>query len=246
VEYFARYGIHATICTPEELEFRNGQMTAAGRPVDFVYKRVLTTELMRRYGLNHPLIPALRAGAICMVNPFNCKLLHKKASFAVVSDERNAHLFSVEEQQAIRAHIPWTRMVVDRRTLDPQGAPIDLLSWASDHKDELVLKPNDEYGGKGVLIGWETDQATWDATLRQAQTEPSIVQARAEIAYEDFPRLADDGQVEIAPRLVDCDPFLYHGDLVGACLTRLSTVTLLNVTAGGGSAAPAFVIDERK
>ena len=93
VAYFARYGIHATICTPDELEFRNGQMVAAGRQVDFVYKRVLTTELLQRYGLKHPLFDAVRAGAICMVNPFNCKLLHKKASFAVASDERNAYLF---------------------------------------------------------------------------------------------------------------------------------------------------------
>lgn len=245
VDYLARYGIKTTICTPEELEFHNGRMVAAGRPVDFIYKRVLTSELLRRYGLDHPLIPALRAGAICMVNPFNCKLLHKKASFAVVSDERNAHLFTAEEQAAIRQHIPWTRLVEERHTVDPQGRPIDLLPWVAAHKDELVLKPNDEYGGKGVIIGWETDQAAWDAALRGALQEPSIVQTRAAIAYEEFPRLNEQGQVEIGPRLVDCDPFLYHGDLVGACLTRLSTVTLLNVTAGGGSAAPAFIVDAK-
>jgi hypothetical protein len=245
VAYLARYGIHATICTPDDLDFHDGQMFAAGRPVDFIYKRVLTTELLQRYGLNHPLIPALAAGAICMVNPFNCKLLHKKASFAVASDERNAYLFTPEEQAAIAEHIPWSRMVADRRTLDPAGESVDLLDWASSHRDQLVLKPNDEYGGKGVLIGWETDQHAWDAMLRQGLHEPTIVQARAVIAYEDFPRMTDTGAVEIGPRLVDCDPFLFHGDFVGACLTRLSTVTLLNVTAGGGSTAPAFLIDEK-
>lgn len=245
VDYFARYGIRATICTPDDVDFHNGQVYAAGRPVDFVYKRVLISELMERYGLNHPLIPAVRAGAVCMVNPFNCKLLHKKASFAVVSDERNAHLFTRDERAAIQAHIPWTRTIEERVTLGPEGEQIDLLEWASNHKDNLVLKPNDDYGGKGVLIGWETDQTPWDAALRQGLTEPSIVQARAIIAYEDFPRLTDQGTVEIAPRLVDCDPFLYHGDTVGACLTRLSTVTLLNVTAGGGSTAPAFIIDAK-
>lgn len=245
VEYFARYGIRATICTPDEIDFHNDQVYAAGRPVDFVYKRVLTTELLERYGLNHPLIPALRARAVCMANPFNCKLLHKKASFAVVSDERNAHLFTPDERAAIQAHIPWTRLVEERRTLGPEGERIDLLDWASHHRDVLVFKPNDEYGGKGVLIGWETDQATWDAALRQGLSEPSIVQARAAIAYEDFPRMAEQGTVEIGPRLVDCDPFLYHGDTVGACLTRLSTVTLLNVTAGGGSTAPAFIVDAK-
>jgi hypothetical protein len=245
VAYFARYGIEATLCTPDELDFRNGQMFAAGRPVDFIYKRVLTTELLQRYGLDHPLVEALRAGAICMVNPFNCKLLHKKASFALVSDERNAHLFSAREQEAIRQHIPWTRIVENRRTLDPTGATIDLLTYAGNHKDELVLKPNDEYGGKGVLIGWECDGATWESALRAALDEPSIIQARAVIAYEDFPSIDEQGEVEISQRLVDCDPFLFHGESVGACLTRLSTVTLLNVTAGGGSVLPSFWVDAK-
>jgi hypothetical protein len=178
-----------------------------------------------------------------MVNPFNCKLLHKKASFAVVSDERNAHLFTGREQAAIRQHIPWTRLVEDRVTIDPNGARIDLVEYAATHKDELVLKPNDEYGGKGVIIGWETDAAGWEEALRQALAEPSIVQARAAIAYEQFPAIDEQGKVEFGERLVDCDPFLFHGDLVGACLTRLSTVTLLNVTAGGGSVLPAFLVD---
>lgn len=55
---------------------------------------MLSTELLERYGLNHPIIHALADGKICMMNPFRCKLLHKKASFAVVSDERNQHFFT--------------------------------------------------------------------------------------------------------------------------------------------------------
>ncbi len=109
VDYFARYGIRVSICTPDELDFHNGQMFAAGRPVDFIYKRVLISELLQHYGIAHPIVAALHAGAICMVNPFSCKLLHKKASFALVSDERHAHLFTPQEQAAIHQHIPWTR-----------------------------------------------------------------------------------------------------------------------------------------
>lgn len=241
-EYFARYGIKSIICDPDEMEFRNGQMYAAGQPVDFVYKRVLASELVQKYGLNHPIIDAVRAGAVCMANPFNCKLLHKKASFAFASDERNAYLFTAEEQDAIRQHIPWTRMVEERKTIGPDGLTLDLVPWISANKEQLVLKPNDEYGGKGVLIGWETEQAVWDSALQTALHEPSIVQVRATIAYEDFPRIDEQGKVDISRRLVDCDPFLFHGNSVGGCLTRLSTVTLLNVTAGGGSTAPAFLL----
>jgi hypothetical protein len=245
VRYFARYGITVTICAPDEMEFSNGVLYANGRAVDFVYKRVLTTELLQRYRLDHPIVDALRAGAICMANPFACKLVHKKASFAVASDERNAYLFNPIEQEAIRQHIPWTRIVEDRQTLAPNGDSIDLLPWASEQKNELVLKPNDEYGGKGVLIGWECEQREWDAALQAALIDPAIIQARALIAYEEFPTLMPGGAVDVSSRLVDSDPFIFNGDTIDGCLVRLSKVTLLNVTAGGGSVVPAFIVDKK-
>ena len=245
VDYFARYGITVTLCDPNDMEFRGGTLYAGGRPVDYVYKRVLTTELLQRFGIEHPIVDALRAGAICMANPFACKLVHKKASFAVASDERNAYLFTPEEQEAIRQHIPWTRVLADRTSVAPDGTTIDLLPWASANKQDLVLKPNDEYGGKGVLIGWETEQAEWDAALRAALSEPAIVQARATIAYEDFPSLTPAGAVDVSRRLVDSDPFIFNGDTIDGCLVRLSKVTLLNVTAGGGSVVPAYIVDAR-
>jgi hypothetical protein len=245
VDYFAQNSINALICTPDELEFRNGQMFANGTSVDFVYKRVLTSELLQRYGLNHPIVKALEMDAICMMNPFTCKLLHKKASFAVATDERNAHLLTPEERQTILAHVPWTRIIEDRRTLDVGGNPIDLLSWTSQNRDHLVIKPNDEYGGKGVIIGWETPQDAWDAALQDALDHPAIVQERAVIAYEDFPTIDGEGKLVIAQRLVDCDPFLFNGQSVTGCLTRLSSVTLLNVTAGGGSIVPVFVVEKQ-
>ena len=244
-EQFAENGIAAVICAPEEMEFRRGQLYAAGTPVDFVYKRVLVSELLLRYGLDHPIIDALRAGAVCVVNPFSCKLLHKKASFAMVSDERNAHLLTAAERQAMRAHIPWTRSVEERTTLDPAGNPIDLLPWASANRERLVLKPNDEYGGKGVQIGWETEQSAWDAALTDGVSEPTVVQERVQIAYEEFPALTAGGAVTIDRRLVDSDPFLFQGERVHGCLCRLSSETLLNVTAGGGSIVPVYVVEEK-
>ena len=245
VEYFVENGITAVVCDPDDMEFRNGQLYAAGTPVDFVYKRVLVSELLLRYGLDHPIIDALHARAACLVNPFSCKLLHKKASLAVASDERNAHLLTVAERQAVQAHIPWTRTVEERTTLDPAGNPIDLMPWASANREGLVLKPNDEYGGKGVLIGWETEQSPWDTALADAVNEPTVVQERVQIAYEEFPALTADGAVTIDQRLVDSDPFLFRGQRVHGCLCRLSSETLLNVTAGGGSIVPVFVVEEK-
>jgi hypothetical protein len=54
-----------------------------------------------------------------------------------------------------------------------------------------------------------------------------------------------DGRVEIYDRMIDTNPFIWYGSFVEGCLTRLSTADLLNVTAGGGSLVPSFVVDKR-
>jgi uncharacterized circularly permuted ATP-grasp superfamily protein len=110
----------------------------------------------------------------------------------------------------------------------------------SSRKDKFVLKPNDEYGGKGIVLGWETEQSEWDAALKTALAEPYVVQQRVRIPSEPYPSLVE-GRVQIYNRLTDTNPFIWYGDYVSGCLTRLSTVELLNVTAGGGSVVPTLL-----
>ena len=93
-EYFTAVGIEAVIADPRELELRGGRLYGPGGRVDLVYKRVLLAELVERCGADTPLLQAVATRAVCMVNPPRCKVLHKKASLAVLSDERNQSLFT--------------------------------------------------------------------------------------------------------------------------------------------------------
>lgn len=242
-EYLEAMGVRCIVADVRDCELVNGRLTAAGTPIDLIYKRVLIHELVERMGLEHPIVRAVVSGAVCMVNPFRCKILHKKASLAVLSDERNAGLFSGRERQVIAEHVPWTRVVEERTTLYRQAA-IDLLPWMAERRDRLVLKPNDDYGGAGIVLGWEVDQDTWNAAIRKAQSEPFIVQERIGLPSESFPSWAD-GSLVFADRIVDTAPFVFQGAYADGCLTRVSTATLVNVTAGGGSTVPTFVVEKR-
>lgn len=237
-------GIRGVVADVRECELIGGRLVAAGTPIDLIYKRVLIHELVGREGMEHPIVRAVRSGAVCMVNPFRCKILHKKASLAVLSDERNAGLFSAREQRAIAEHVPWTRMV-EERTTTWQGERIDLLPWMARHRERLVLKPNDDYGGAGIVLGWEVDDQAWDAAVRKATAQPFIVQERIPLPSESFPSWAD-GALLYADRIVDTAPFVFQGAYADACLTRVSTATLVNVTAGGGSTVPTFVVEKRE
>ena len=242
-EFFESAGFPAVICTPQELDFSDKRLSVNGLEIDIVYKRLLVNEYLPIIAEYPALLHAYRARAICMVNSFRSKLIHKKALFAVLTDERRGALFSAAEQEAIRAHVPWTRIVKDERS-DYHAEKIDLLEFVRKNSERLVLKPNDDYGGHGITIGWNTDQSTWDTAIEEAlENGDYLVQERVPTARETFPALTADGRVEFAEQLVDLDPLLFNGK-VGSAFTRLSYTELANVSSGGGM-VPTYIVSEK-
>lgn len=242
-EYFEAAGFPSVICTPQELEFKHNRLSYAGQEIDIVYKRLLVNEYLPVMNDYPALLEAYSAGAICMVNSFRSKLIHKKALFAVLTDRRHAHLFSNAELDAIRSHVPWTRIVRDERS-DYHEEKIELLEYIRNNNERLVLKPNDDYGGHGITIGWNADAGTWDTAIEEALADGDyLVQERVPTARETFPALTADGRIEFAEQLVDLDPLLFNGK-VGSAFTRLSATELANVTSGGGM-VPTFIISQK-
>ena len=242
-EFFEQNGYSAIISSPQELEFSNGRLRKNGFEIDIVYKRLLLNEYLPIM-LDYPaLLNAYRARAVCMVNSFRSKLIHKKALFAVLTDKRREDLFTTTEQLTIAAHVPWTRNVKDEQT-DYFGKTIDLLEFASRNRDKLVLKPNDDYGGHGITIGWNTNETQWNEALQAALADGDyLLQERVPTARETFPALTEDGKIEFAEQLVDLDPLLFNGK-VGSAFTRLSFSELANVTSGGGM-VPTYIVKEK-
>ncbi len=241
--YFKEQGLECVIADPREVEYRDGKLFSGDFHVTLIYKRVLINELLERGGLDQPVVRAVRDGAVCMANPFRCKALYKKASLAVLSDDANARLFGPAQQQAIAAHVPWSRVVEERHT-QYQGQAIDLVPFVLKHRERLVLKPNDDYGGKGIVLGWTVDDARWEEGVRLALATPYVVQERIALPQEPFPALVE-GKVVIGDRMLDTAPYVCHGQYVEGCLTRIATDPLLNVTAGGGSTVPTFIVEPR-
>ena len=241
--HFQAMGLDCVIDDPRNAEYVGGKLVVQGAPVDLIYKRVLITELVEQGGLDSPLVRAVRDRAVCMVDGFRCKILHKKASLAVLSDESNGDMFSLDERLAIAGCIPWTRVVAERTTTW-RGAAVDLVRLILDLREWLVLKPNDDYGGKGITLGWTVDNATWETAVKAALASPHIVQERVEVPAEPYPSWVE-GRVELMDRQFDTAPFITNGEYMEGLLTRLSTAVLLNVTAGGGSTVPTFLVSKR-
>lgn len=231
---FTAAGVPTLIADPRDLVFDGRRLAAAGQPIDLVYRRVLINDIVARPDECRALVDAYRGRAVCVANSLRCKIPHKKAFFAILTDERYASLFTEDERDVIAAHVPWTRVVRDDRAEDLRR-----------RRDQLVLKPNDEYGGTGVTLGWEATEAEWEAAIENAlDTSGSgwVAQERINIRRERFPVCEPGGVVE-REMLVDFAPYLFRGRVAGF-LTRLSATGLANVTSGGGQ-VPAFIAEPR-
>jgi uncharacterized circularly permuted ATP-grasp superfamily protein len=242
---FEKMGVPTVIADPRELEFDGNKLVAHDKKIDLVYRRVLINDIVAKPTECAALLKAYTANAVCVANTFRCKIPHVKAFFAVLTDEQNGALFSYDERELIRRHIPWTRVVADVKT-SHYGEPVELLAFAGRERENLVLKPSDEYGGSGVTLGWETDEAAWDTAIGHALSAKNgawIVQERIPIRREVFPYIAEIGKVDYRDMLVDFAPYLFRGKVCGF-LTRLSATGLANVTSGGGQ-VPAFRVSPR-
>ena len=242
-EYFRRRGLECIICTPQECEYDGGRLHVRDFTIDLFYKRVLTSELLAQPEVAAPITQAYVDGRVMVMNAFQAKILHKKISLGLLHDEANYHLFTPEQIAVIRRHIPWTRRVAAGTTAY-NGQQVDLLPFIRDNRERLVMKPNDEYGGKGVYIGWTMSQSEWEVALHDAAASPFVVQEKVVLEREPFPYLNDQGGIEIAELATDTDPYIYHQDTQGI-LTRLSAEALLNVTAGTGSVTCTMIVEPK-
>ncbi len=150
-----------------------------------------------------------------------------------MTDEKYADIFTSEQLEIIRRHLPWTRKVEDTKTTF-ESKEIDLIPFLRENRERFLLKPNDDYGGKGISLGWETPESEWETALGEALKDSFVVQEKASIEKHTFPAYSD--KVHMEELLVDFDPFLFLNKIEGG-MVRLSSSSLVNVTQGGGQTA---------
>jgi uncharacterized circularly permuted ATP-grasp superfamily protein len=238
--HFAARGVHTIICSPDELEYRSGKLRCGDFHIDLIYKRILIHEFLAHSDETHPLTRAYVDHRVCLVNPFRCKIMHKKAVFEMLTDEQHQEWFTSSENEAIHRSVPWTRRLADRRTTH-KGHAIELLKFVRENRSLLVLKPNDDYGGHGVFLGSRLDERAWDDAIATALSADYIVQEAIDLHTEEFP-IFSENDWSLQPMFVDTNPFLFRGNVCGA-MVRLSSSPIVNVTSGGGETG-FFVIED--
>jgi hypothetical protein len=185
------FGLDAHACHMGELEVRGGRVWLHGRAIDIVARMFLLEYLLEPGApeLMDPVLGAAGRGEVAMFAPLDTELYGSKAAVAMLSDEHNRHLFSPDELACIDRILPWTAMVRPGPVTLEDGRTVDMLEYALDQQDDLVLKPTLRFGGQEVLPGWhrDTSPALWRAELAAAAGGPYVLQRRIRPVPELFP-----------------------------------------------------------
>ena len=179
-------GVSGELMAPQELELRGGRVCSKGKPVSVIFIDFNTDVLLdlhRKHNLK-PLLQAVREKRV--INPRGTEPINVKSMFEVITGPHRNRFHADIVQRT-----PWTRQFYPRRTLGPKGEEIDdLIEWTRSYWDDLVLKPERGYSGKGVRVGLvnkDADEAV-DLALKEGNY---IVQEKIplELWAEDIPAL---------------------------------------------------------
>ncbi len=197
--------------------------------VDVIYRRVddlfLDPEVFRADStLGTPgLMRAWRAGNVAIANAPGTGVADDKVVYSYVPDMIRYYL----GEEAILPNVPTYRC--------GHG---DDLGYVLDHLDELVIKPANESGGYGIVIGPASTSQELADCAAQIRADPRNFVAQPVVTLSTVPTLVED---HLEPRHVDLRPFsVLGGESYVTCggLTRVARTAgslIVNSSQGGGS-----------
>ncbi len=112
------------------------------------------------------------------------------------------------------------------------------LKYVLDHLEELVVKPTNESGGYGILMGPMSTQAEREKMAHDVKLNPRNFIAQPMMTLSTVPTISDD---DVQPRHVDLRPFILYGKeffILPGGLTRVALKEgsmIVNSSQGGGS-----------
>ncbi len=169
------------------------------------------------------LMRAWKAGNVGIANAPGAGVADDKVVYAWVPDMIRYYL----GEEPILPNVPTYRCMYPEE-----------CEYVINHISELVVKPANESGGYGIVIGNRATEAQLAAAVEAIRADPRNFVAQPILALSTMPTLVDAG---IAARHVDLRPFILTGRnsyVTAGGLTRVALVEgslIVNSSQGGGS-----------
>ena len=204
--------------------------------VDVVYRRIddlfLDPEVFEHNSiLGVPgMMRAWRAGKVALANAPGCGVADDKVIYTYVPDIIRYYL----NEEPLLPNVPSYRCVEK-----------DQRDYVLDNLDKLVVKPANESGGYGMLIGPKASRAERNKFARLIRANPRNYMAQPMLTLSTAPTLIDQ---HAEPRHLDLRPFILSGKNTYVTTGGLTRVAMrkgsivVNSSQGGGS-KDTWVVD---
>jgi uncharacterized circularly permuted ATP-grasp superfamily protein len=206
--------------------------------VDVIYRRIdddfLDPDVLRpdsTLGVRG-LMDVYRAGKVALVNAPGTGVADDKAVYAYVPKMIQYYL----SEEMILPNVP-TYMCADDQD----------RKYVLEHIHELVIKPANESGGYGIMLGPRATKDQHEKYRQLIESNPRNYVAQPMLALSTVPTLCGDS---LEGRHVDLRPYILYGEdiyIVPGGLTRVALVKgslVVNSSQGGGSKDTWVLRDE--
>ena len=224
-------------CDIRELSIRDGLTYAKDVPVGLIYNKIDATMIRAGDPEISDWHESSRSKHCDFLNSLGAMYIgESKSAFAALMDESIQNLIGLEapEINAIKRRIPATVSI-------PTLKKSDMLGDVVTNRHNYVLKPNYESRGVGVLLGRQTDHASWTRALAAYDTSGGVAQEAIDIET----RLVREASTE-TDELIDqieffgTDVFFFGSNFAGV-VGRSHTDPIINV-GNGGRELPTLVV----
>jgi len=215
------------VCTGGQVRMRT---THGDRPVDVIYRRVDDEFLDPVHFRGDSvlgvagMVSAMRSGRVSVANAVGNGVADDKLIYSYLPDLIRFYL----DEDPILPNVETFRC-------DEPAA----LAHVLDHLDEMVVKPVDGSGGKGLVVGPRADRATLDRLRAGLRSNPRGWIAQPVVQLSTVPTFLEG---RLVPRHVDLRPFAVNdGERIQVLPGGLTRVALpegelvVNSSQGGGS-----------
>ena len=178
-EFLNAQGFPTVYADPRDLEVRNGELMCKDTAIDLVYRDFMLSEVVSIEKHGGHLDAMKQAFSRNQVVSGLAGEFDHKSLLELCSNPEFGRCFTPSQRRTLHSFVPWTRLIYERKTTDPEGKEVDLVEYVRAHREALVLKPNRAYGGQDVVIGVDAAQAAWEAAVGNAMAEPNAWVAQA-------------------------------------------------------------------
>ncbi|MFI9561416.1 hypothetical protein [Nonomuraea endophytica] len=182
-------GIEVVLGELSQTAYDGTTLTLGGRRVDLVLRYFNISEIMSAPGGEQAVEPVLRAhadGAAVLFTTLASEIYNNKGCLALLSDPGCRATLSAGELELVDRVLPWTRRLI----------PGELPEQCLEQQDDLIIKPWADFGGSGIVAGWDVPAGTWRAAVEQGVATGAVVQRRVRPRPEPVVN-PDTGELEL-------------------------------------------------